>query len=319
MNRELMKEIGNIINKHNSFLIVSHKNPDGDAVGSSLAMYNMLKELGKVVYIENPTEVPHLYAFLDDYDKIGLISNAKDVEVVIALDTAELDRCGIRQDYVNGKIFINIDHHKTNTQFADINLIEEDAAAVGCILWDLFEYNKLQVSKTTALYLYVSILTDTGSFRYSSTTPKTFNIASKLIEIGVEPWFAAYNIYESRKLKTLQLLGLVLTTLTTYYDGKLAIEYVTQDMFEKTDTYIENTEGFVNFARSVRGAEVGVLLREDAPNVFKISLRSKDKVDVSLAASAFGGGGHKNAAGGQLEGSLEEVKQKIIDSFSFLK
>ncbi len=316
---ELFQKIGDIVNKYSKFLIVAHKNPDGDAIGSSLAFYSVLKEMGKVVYVENPTDVPSLYKFLDDYDKIEPISNNKDVDVVIAVDTAEIDRCGIDKNYAKDKVFINIDHHKTNTMFAKINLIDSNAAAVGCILWDLFVYNKFPISKKTALYLYVSIMTDTGSFRYASTSPKTMRIAADLIEKGVNPWFAAYNIYESRKLKTLKLLGLVLNTLETYYDGKLAIEYVTQDMFKKTDTYIENTEGFVNFARSVRGAEVGVLLREDEPNYFKISMRSKDKVDVSKAAAlVFGGGGHKNAAGGQIKGTLGEVREKIIEAFSFL-
>ncbi len=315
---ELIKKIGDIIKKQNSFLIVSHKNPDGDAVGSSLALYSLLGEMGKKVYVENPTDVPQLYMFLEDYDKIKPIKNDKDIDVVIAVDTAELDRCGIQKDYVEDKIFINIDHHKTNTLFGEINLINADAAAVGCILWDLFKQNGFEISKKTSQYLYLSILTDTGSFRYSSTSPKTMRIAADLLERGVEPWFIAYNIYESNRFKTLKLLGLVLGTLETYYDGKLAVEYVTQDMFEKTNTSAEDTEGFVNFARSVRGAEVGVLLREDGPNLFKISMRSKDKVDVTIAASAFGGGGHKNAAGGQIEGTLNEAKSKIVEAFSFL-
>ena len=164
----------------------------------------------------------------------------------------------------------------------------------------------------------MSILTDTGSFRYASTKPRTFQIASKLLEKGVEPWFVAYNVYETRLLKELKLLGLVLETLETYYEGKLAVLYITRDMFIKTDTTAENAEGFVNFARSVRGAEVGVLLREDEPGVFKISIRSKDRVDVSEAAGAFGGGGHKNAAGGTIYGTLNQAEQKILEAFSFL-
>jgi phosphoesterase RecJ-like protein len=317
-NSSIMKEIGDIINRYNSFLVVAHKNPDGDAVGSSLAMYSLLKELGKEVYIENPTDVPSVFQFLEDYDKIELLKNNKDVDVVIALDTAEIGRCGIKEEYVKDKIFINIDHHKTNTEFGHINLVVDDAAAVGCILWDIFELNGFNVSAQTAQYLYVSILTDTGSFRYSSTTPKTLNIAAELLKRDIDPWFIAYNIYESNKLKTLRLLGLVLDTLETYYDGKLAIEYVTLDMFNKANAQIEDSEGFVNYARSVRGAEVGVLLREDKTNEFKISMRSKGNVDVSKAALLFGGGGHKNAAGGEINGTLDEVKQRIIDSFAFL-
>jgi len=316
----MIKKIGEIIEKYNSFLVVSHINPDGDAIGSSLALYRALKELNKEVYIENPTTpIPYIYSFLEDFNKIEPVSNSKDVEVVFIVDVAEVKRSGLSSEYLKSKKVINIDHHKTNTQFGDINLVMPEAAAVGCIIWDIFKENGINISKDTATYLYVSLLTDTGSFRYASTTPKTFEIASKLLEKGVEPWKVAYNIYETNSLNELKLLGLTLQTLEVYHNGQLAIEYITSDMFEKTNTTAENSEGFVNYARSVQGAEVGVLLREDAKNLFKVSIRSKDKVDVSQAAVEFGGGGHKNAAGGEIKGSLQEAKDKIIKVFSFLE
>ncbi len=315
----MIRKIGEIIDENKSFLVVSHKDPDGDAIGSSLALYSVLKEMGKEVYVENPSTLPHLYSFLEDYDRIEIVSNSKDVDVVFIVDVAEINRCGIKSDYVKDKIVVNIDHHKTNTRFGNINLVRPEAAAAGCILWDIFKENGFNISKKTATALYTSILTDTGSFRYASTRPKTFRIAADLLERGVEPWLVAYSVYETRKYKTLKLLGLVLNTLEVYHNGKLAIEYVTLDMFEKTGTSTESTEGFVNFARSVKGAEVGVLLREDTPNVFKISMRSKDKIDVSAAAKVFNGGGHKNAAGGQVAGTLKEAKQRIVEAFSFLE
>ncbi len=315
----MIKKIGEIIKNNNSFLIVSHINPDGDAIGSSLALYSALKDLGKEVYIENPTTpIPYVYEFLEDSEAIEPVSNNKSVDVVFILDVAEFRRCGLNKDYVKSKLVINIDHHKTNTKFGDINLVIPEAAAVGCIIWDVLEENSIDVTKNTATYLYVSLLTDTGSFRYASTTPRTFEVASKLLKKGVEPWRVAYNIYETNSLNELKLLSLVLDTLEVYYDGQLAVEYVTAEMFKKTDTGAENAEGFVNYARSVRGAEVGVLLREDDKNLFKVSIRSKDKVDVSQAALKFGGGGHKNAAGGEIKGTLQEAKNKIIEAFSFL-
>ncbi len=315
----MIEKIGNIIKEKDSFLIVSHKNPDGDAIGSSLALYSALKDMGKNVQVVNLTKPPEVYSFLEDYDIIEPIKTMKKTDVIIAVDTAEIERCGIKKEDTKDKIFINIDHHKTNTLFGDINFIDGDASAVGIMLWRIFKQNGIAISKKTAQYLYVSIMTDTGSFRYSSTTPETMRIAADLLEIGVDPWFCAYNIYESNTLETIKLLGLVLNTLQVFIDGKIAILYVTEDMFKKTATQIEHSEGFVNYARSIRGAEVGILLREDRHNVFKISMRSKGKIDVARAASVFGGGGHKNAAGAQIEGTLEEVKTKIIDSFSFLK
>jgi len=314
----MIEKIGEILKEKQSFLIVSHKDPDGDAIGSSLAMYNVLKELGKTVFVENPTIPPKLYSFLRGYDKIQMVGNEKNVEVVIAVDSADLGRCGIERSYAENKIFINIDHHGTNTNFGDINLIDPAASAVGCILWEIFTKNGIEISKNTADCLYTSILTDTGSFRYLSTTPETFRIAAYLLEKGVNPWFISYNIYESRKLSTLKLLGLALNTLEVFHNNKLSIMYISFDMFSKTRTKAESSEGFVNFARSVRGSEVAVLIREDAPDKCKISMRSKDKVDVSSVALSFGGGGHKNAAGFEIKGSIPDVKEKIINAFNFL-
>ena len=312
-------EIGKILKEKSSFLIVTHKNPDGDAIGSSFALYNVLRELGKTVYLEIPTKPSYIYDFLDDYNIVEITSNSKNVEVVIALDSAELHRCGLEKDYIKDKLLINIDHHKTNPGYGDINLIEPDAAAVGCIIYDILKTNKLPITKKTAEYLYLSILTDTGSFRYSSTTSKTFKVASELLEKGVEPWYIASNVYEREKPETYKLLSLTLNTLELHLEGKLALLYTTQEMFKKTNTTADNTESFVNFARSIRGVEVGVFLREDEPDVFKISIRSRGLVDVSEVATKFEGGGHKNAAGGTVRAPLEEAKQKILEAFSFLK
>ncbi len=312
-------EIGKIIKEKSSFLVVTHKNPDGDAIGSSFALYNVLKELGKTVYLEIPTKPAYIYDFLDDYNAVEITTNSKDVEVIIALDSAEMHRCGLDKEYVKDKLLINIDHHKTNPGFGNINLIEPEAAAVGCIVYDILKSNGLPITKKTAEYLYLSILTDTGSFRYSSTSPKTFKVAADLLEKGVEPWYIASNVYEREKPETYKLLSLTLDTLELHLSGKLALLYTTQDMFKRTNTTADNTESFVNFARSIRGVEVGVFLREDEPNVFKISIRSRGSVDVSEVAARFEGGGHKNAAGGTLRAPLKEAKQKIIDAFSFLK
>ena len=312
-------EIGKIIKEKSSFLVVTHKNPDGDAIGSSFALYNVLKELGKTVYLEIPTKPAYIYDFLDDYNAVEITTNSKDVEVVIALDSAEMHRCGLDKEYVKDKLLINIDHHKTNPGFGNINLIEPEAAAVGCIVYDILKSNGLPITKKTAEYLYLSILTDTGSFRYSSTSPKTFKVAAELLEKGVEPWYIASNVYEREKPETYKLLSLTLDTLELHLSGKLALLYTTQDMFKRTNTTADNTESFVNFARSIRGVEVGVFLREDEPNVFKISIRSRGSVDVSEVAARFEGGGHKNAAGGTLRAPFKEAKQKIIDAFSFLK
>ncbi|WP_291490265.1 bifunctional oligoribonuclease/PAP phosphatase NrnA [Desulfurella sp.] len=318
MNENILEKIGYYLKNYNDFLIVGHKDPDGDAIGSSLALYKALTEYGKRAIVANTSKISDLYFFLDDVKNIVQLQNNEKVQVIITVDSADFERTNLDKKYVKDKILINIDHHPTNTQYGNINYVVPQAAAVGCLIYEILKFNSIPISLKTAEYLYLSILTDTGSFRYSSTSSNAFRIASELIDLGVKPWKIAYNIYESKKLSTLKLMGQAINTITPYYNNKLIIMYITQKMYEDTKTTADDTEGFVNIARSVKGCEVGALLREDKPNFIKVSLRSKDQVDVSSIAASFGGGGHKNAAGFELEGSIEDVKEKLIKAFSFL-
>lgn len=319
MSENILETIGHYLKNYNYFLIVGHKDPDGDAIGSSLALYKALLEFGKNVIVANTSKISDLYFFLDDTKNIKLLQKNEKAQVIITVDSADFDRTNLDKDYVKDKILINIDHHPTNTFFGNINYVIPQAAATGCLIYEILKSNDIPISTKTAEYLYLSILTDTGSFRYSSTSSNAFRIASELIDLGVQPWKIAYNIYESKKLTTLKLMGLAINTIATYYNDKLTIMYITQDMYRDTNTTSDDTEGFVNIARSVKGCEVGALLREDKPNYIKVSLRSKDQVDVSKIALSFGGGGHKNAAGFELVGSIEEIKERLIQAFSFLK
>jgi len=318
MSEKILEEIGSYIKNFNDFLIVGHKDPDGDAIGSSLALYRALKEVGKNAIVANISNISDLYYFLDDVKNIKLLQNNEKAQVIITVDSADFERTRLDESYVKNKILINIDHHPTNTYYGNVNFVVPEAAAVGCLIYDILRYNALPISLHTAEYIYLSILTDTGSFRYSSTNSKAFRIASELISIGVKPWKIAYNIYESKKLSTLKLMGKAINTIESFYNNKLTIMYITQQMYEETNTNSDDTEGFVNIARSVKGCEVGALLREDKPDYIKVSLRSKDEVDVSIIAQKFGGGGHKNAAGFEVSSRIEDVKQELVKSFSFL-
>ncbi|MCD6133289.1 MAG: bifunctional oligoribonuclease/PAP phosphatase NrnA [Deltaproteobacteria bacterium] len=315
MNREWGR-LCELIQRRTSFVVVSHKNPDGDAIGSSLAMGRILRKKGKQVEIFNATPIPGNFTFLPDAELIKPLKETE-CEVLIALDCADFQRTGF-DDSVRERVdvVVNIDHHETNTHFGDINIVDSDAAAVGCLMWQFVKYMNFPVDKDLATQIYAAILTDTGSFRYLTTTPKVLRTAAEILEYGVDPWYVAFNIYEERRLSTLRLLGLALSTLETYCDGKLALMCVTQKMYKETGTQTKSTEGFVNFARAVKGSEVGVLLREDEPSLFRVSIRSKGNMDVSQMAALFGGGGHKNASGCEIGGSLDEVKEKIIRAFS---
>ncbi|MGC8616502.1 MAG: DHH family phosphoesterase [Desulfurella sp.] len=318
MSEHILEKIGYYLKNYNDFLVVGHKDPDGDAIGSSLALYKALTEYGKNTIVANTSKISDLYFFLDDVKNILQLQNNEKAQVIITVDSADFERTKLDKNYVKDKILINIDHHPTNTQYGNINYVVPQAAAVGCLIYEILKFNNIPISLKTAEYLYLSILTDTGSFRYSSTSANAFRIASDLIDLGVKPWKIAYNIYESKKLSTLKLMGQAINTITPYYNNKLIIMHITQKMYNETNTTSDDTEGFVNIARSVKGCEVGVLLREDRPNFIKVSLRSKDEVDVSNIAASFGGGGHKNAAGFELEGSIEGIKEKLIKAFSFL-
>ncbi len=288
------RQVGEIFRRFGRFAVISHKNPDGDAIGSSLAVYLVLKKMGKDVIVVNPNapdSLPENYSFLPGYGDIGSIGMVDDgVEVIVSVDVAEFSRCGLSQEQAENKVIVNIDHHDTNPCFGTTNLVDSGAGSVGCILFDIFKSQGFPIDRDVAVCLYTSILTDTGSFRYSSTTPETLRVSAELLEYGVDPWFVAYNVYETKSFSSVRLLSLALSTLELFHGGLVCFMYITKEMFEQTGTTPRDTEGFVNFARGIRGVEVGVLLREDEPEHFKVSMRSKGGIDVSRVALEFGGG-----------------------------
>ena len=301
------------IRKGKSFLVSSHINPEGDAVGSMLALALGLKELNKDVtaYLYDP--VPKVFRFLPFADKvINKIHEDKIYDAVFAVDCGQRDRLGEDFNKIKnqGKL-INIDHHTTNDCFGDINVIA-DACAAGEMVYDLLKEIPVTINRDIATNIYTSILTDTGSFRYSSTTPKAFRIAGEMVGLGVEPWDISQRVYESNPLNKLKLLASVLNTLEVTSDGKVASLIVTLDMLNKAATTKEIVDGFVNYARTIEGVEVGVLFRETKPDEYKISMRSKGRIDVAEVMQGFGGGGHMNAAGCNIKGSIKGIKEKIL-------
>ena len=301
------------IRKGKSFLVSSHVNPEGDAVGSMLALALGLKELNKDVttYLYDP--VPKVFRFLPFADKvINKINEDKIYDAVLAVDCGQKDRLGEDFNKIKnqGKL-INIDHHTTNDCFGDINVIA-DACAAGEMVYDLLKEIPVTINRDIATNIYTSILTDTGSFRYSSTTPKAFRIAGEMVGLGVEPWDISQRVYESNPLNKLKLLASVLNTLEVTSDGKVASLIVTLDMLNKAAATKEVVDGFVNYARTIEGVEVGVLFREAKPGEYKISMRSKGRIDVAEVMQGFGGGGHMNAAGCNIKGNIKEIKEKIL-------
>lgn len=298
-----------LIKENERFLIVSHINPDGDAVGSVIALTQGLKKLGKSVsaYCKDP--VPHIFRFLPGSELIKNRAPSSNFDVVLLLDCNSFKRAGIKEPKA-GKIGV-IDHHLTVEKKPDrVNYIDSDMSATAELVYALLKALRITIDKKMALNLYTGIFTDTGGFRYSNTNVKTLKIASELMQKGLNAREVAKEVYENFPYKRQKLLTLVLATLEK--SGAIASVTVTKNMFKKTGTTAEDTEDFVNHARKIKGVEVGVLFREDGKNSYKISLRSKGAVNVALIAKTLGGGGHASAAGCNLKGTLPEVKNKIF-------
>ena len=298
---------------HDSFLLTCHESPDGDAVGSTLALASHLRGLGKDVTVYYCDPVPDHYCFLPGAGQVIHQLPDRHFDICFVLDVGEFRRVGKELASFTGVgKYINLDHHVTCEEFGAINLIDPKASATGALVYRIIKAAHQAISVETALCIYTSIITDTGSFRYSNANPEAFAIAGEMVSLGVNPWYIAERLYENQPRARLELLALALQTLTVSDNGLYASVSVTLDMYEKTASNAEFTDGFVNYPRSIHGVEVSVFFRQIEPELIKVGFRSKGTVDVASIAVAFGGGGHRNAAGCTVTGFLEDVKQRVF-------
>jgi phosphoesterase RecJ-like protein len=307
-------KIKDLIGQGNRFLITSHIDPDGDAIGSAFSLYWALKSLKKraTVYLKDP--IPYKYAFLPKPSDFTALLPSDQYDAIFVLDCGNLFRVGADHERLKDMgPLINIDHHKTNETFGIANVIDEGASSTAEVLYSLYEALHIPVTPDMALDIYTAILTDTGSFRYENTNPGAFVICEKMLRAGVQPAYVSQMVYNSHPKERFLLLGLVLTTLATYLDDTIAMAYVTEEMFRKANASKEMTDGFVEYVKEIRATEVALLLRE-IPKGYKVSMRSKGSIDVARICNSFGGGGHKNAAGCTIEGSLEEVRKRLKEA-----
>src|SRR3972149_1459114 len=302
------------IRKRETFLITTHVNPEGDAIGSSLALALALSSIGKKVEVITQDPVPKGLKFLPSSDTI---KQAKSIDrrfdAVITVDCGDLERVGfLKIDNIPGDILINIDHHVTNKGFGAVNFVE-DAVASAQLIYDIMKRLNISLTPDIATCIYTAIMTETGSFRYSNTTSETFKIAQEMVSAGAMPWNIAEHIFNRNNIGRIKLLGLILESLDRSDDGKISWITVKEQMYRETGTSKEDVEDFINFPRSIEGVEVAILFRESNQG-WKISLRSNGKVDVSNMALEFGGGGHSMAAGFFIQGGHEEVKKRVVNS-----
>lgn len=308
----MIQKIVNLIERSQKILVASHESPDGDALGSTLALTNALREMGKEAVAYNRDPAPLDYAFLPGYDTlVDKVDDSQVFDAAFVLDAGELHRAGswIRD---HCRILVNIDHHPYSEDFGDIYFVDTQASATGALIYRLLLACGHQLSCDTATCIYTAILSDTGSFRYSNANPEAFQVAGEMISLGVDPWSIASGLYENQDLCRLKLLGLALPTLRISACGQYASLAVTLDMYLKAGAKDEHTDRFINYPRSIRGVEVAIFFRQLEKNHFKVGFRSKGEIDVGALARAMNGGGHHNAAGAELEGELDAVQEWVF-------
>lgn len=296
-------------------LVTMHRSPDGDALGSTLGLAAALREMGREVVVYNPDPPPYNLSFLPGATAIvRTLGPDEAFDATVVCDAGAAHRLGPDVPPAPRRgIFVNLDHHLTTDPFGDVNYVDPHAAAVGVLVYKLIHALGGTVSRDAAIGIYVSILTDTGSFKYSSTDPECLRIAAELVAAGVSPWDVYSRIYEQQPLARLKLLADVLTTLWTSPSGKFASLLITRAMVERTGTSEDLTDGFINHARSIDGVEVAASFSEplDGGDEWRVSFRSRGNVNVASVAQRFGGGGHHNAAGCTVRGDYQAVREAI--------
>jgi phosphoesterase RecJ-like protein len=321
MQCEQLSEIATLFNKYHNFIISSHVNLDGDALGSELALYFMLKQLKKEVRVVNRDKTPYIYEFLPGIDAIVCLDEQQDKNftlkispetILVVLDSSNLERIGDISININQLDIINIDHHPSNTNFGHYNYIDTNSSSVGEILFQLGKKMNCQMIEQIAIPLYTAIVTDTGSFQYANTRAETFQVAFHLVESGANPHLITNYIYHNNDISGLKLLGKALLKMKVDKESKISWTVVTRDMIEETFAKEEETEGIVDKILSIKEAQVSVLFREIKNGNIKVSLRSKGEFNVDHFSRIFGGGGHPNAAGCQIEGNIKTVTEKVI-------
>jgi phosphoesterase RecJ-like protein len=295
------------IRSRQRFVITSHVRPDGDAIGSSLAMAYALRALGKearVVFRDQPPAPLQVFPGVSGIEVAERVEDPGDA--VIVMESGDLRRTGV--EGLERGFVINIDHHLGNSMYGAINWFDLSAAACGEMVFDLVKELGVALTQEIATHVYIAILTDTGSFHYSSISPRTFDICRQCVEAGVDPPWVARSIFDSNNLGRLKLFGAVLSQMELDPTGRLATVYVDKQLARDCGGTYEDTEGLINLPLTVKEIQAVVFFKEHGPDDWRISMRSKGEVDINAVAKQFGGGGHKNASGCSAQGPIEELK-----------
>lgn len=313
---DVLAEIGRALTEHQSFVVLSHMRPDGDAIGATLALGITLRNLGKQVYLINEDGLPESLAFLDAE---GLVQSPPDtpldVEVAIALDCAAKPRLGARALAAasQARLWINIDHHVSNPGYADINHVDPRSPATGQLVYQLLTSMRLPLAPAVRDAIYVAVSTDTGSFQYSGTTAETYELAAALLREGLDVGRINALTYDNQPLRRVELLRALLETLQLAGGGRIAHWQLSEATRVRLGLQPDDTEGLIDLIRSIRGVLVAVFFEELPDGKIRVSTRSKDAaVDVCAICAQFGGGGHQLAAGIRMAGPMASAQQQVL-------
>lgn len=305
-----LKDTVKFFKKNDNFIILTHASPDGDTLGAGYALYYGLKHLGKSVEVICPDVIPHDYAyFLCETDHVN-----REGATLIAVDVADRRLLGALEDDFGDSIDLNIDHHISNTRYAKALYLDVDASATCEIIYEILQGLKVKLNDIMAQAIYTGISTDTGCFKYSCVTARTHKIASALYNYNIKADVINKVMFDTKSKDLLSLERMVLDTAEYHFDDKCMIVTVTADMLKITGCKGTQLEGITNISRSVDGVLAGITIKQTDDDAYKVSVRTYEPLNASKICKSLGGGGHKNAAAVVLKGSLQEVKDKILDA-----
>jgi phosphoesterase RecJ-like protein len=298
--------------------LITHINPDGDAIGSVLGLGLAIKSIGIDAVVLKNDEIPEKYRFLPGQQLMAACNQVSEApDTIVVLDCGDEDRLGDGKSHIkDARCVINIDHHISNTMFGNMNLVDANAAATAEIVYQLIKLMGVRIDLDIAACIFTAIVTDTGCFRYDSTTWVTHAISGELISLGLKTSPICDLVFSQRTLPQTMLIGKAIDSLKTYHGGRTAVMIITEAMLKETGSCQGDVEGLIDFARDIKGVQVAVLIKESDHDRVKVAFRSKDRLDVSALAARFGGGGHKRASGCIMEGPIDRALGLILDLIS---
>ncbi len=307
-----LKELKHVFEKKRTFVLLTHVSPEPDTIGAALSLYHYLTGRGKRVRVYNFDGLPNFMRFMEHADVVRPALPRGRFDAAVCVDAGDIEMLGDDFEKIKAGVTVNIDHHGTNKMYGNINIVESCASATCELMYTLFRKLRAPIDGTMASLLLAGIIYDTGSFRYRNTTSKTLRVASELIKAGADAGGINERLYENQSLGRLKLLEMVLNTLELRAGDRVASIELTTNMYDATGTTREDSEGMIDYPKSIKGVVVAVLFREAERGKYKISFRSKRDFNVADIAEDLGGGGHRNAAGCTMYGRLDDIKDRVF-------